>query len=95
MTGRLIQLIALGHVDEVHLSCNVFFSKLIHSEMPVSRTHHFWGCMATDVLATITKLGVRFCFTACLQQLSRYATEQSCAAPVPKAIHCILDVIAR
>ncbi len=60
MTRRLVQLIAFGHVDEVHLSCNVFFSKLIHGEMPISRTHHFWGCIATGVSATIINLGVRF-----------------------------------
>lgn len=88
-TERLIQLIAFGRVDKVHLSCNVLFSKLIHGEVPVSRTHHFWGCNVTVVSATFKNLGVRFCLTV------RHATEQSCAAPVPKATHCILKVIAR
>lgn len=44
VVGRLLQLIALGDMDEVHLGSNVLFTKLVHSEVPVSCAHHLWPC---------------------------------------------------
>lgn len=44
VVGRLLQLIALGDMDEVHLGSNVLLAQLVHSEVPVSCAHHLWPC---------------------------------------------------
>ena len=69
VVGRLLQLIALGDMDEVHLGSNVLFTKLVHSEVPVSCAHHLWPCTSMPFSCALVYSFQRILFRldSCLQ----------------------------